>query len=140
MLGVAQLVPRIVSFLHKSGSPPPQGDLLALYYYFSMASEKRSATKYQESQKQGGHSKPPQQKKEHPLKLFEGKRVTIKDVGPTVIEGDCIVAEASYLLLTNVKIIGTQHIAEAQLLYIAHHRIGFVHTAPTKVEKIEKSE
>jgi hypothetical protein len=45
-----------------------------------MASERRSATKYQEPQKQGGHSKPPQQKKEHPLKLFEGKRVTIKDV------------------------------------------------------------
>jgi len=103
-----------------------------------MANEKRSTTKHQEPQKQSVHSKPPQQKKEHPLKLFEGKRVTIKDVGPTVIEGDCIVAEPSYLLLTNVKIIGTHHIAEAQLLYIAHHRIGFVHTAPTKVEKIEE--
>ena len=94
-------------------------------------SEKKSAAKNQ-PQKQ------PQQKKEHPLKLFEGKRVVIKETGPAIIEGDCIVAEPGYLILTNVKIIGTKHIAEAQLLYIPHHRIGFVHTEPTKVEKIEE--
>jgi hypothetical protein len=92
-----------------------------------MKSEKKPA-KQQETQK----------RKEHPLKLFEGKRVVIKDVGPTTIEGDCIVAEPGYLLITNAKIIGTKHIAEAQLLYIPHHRIGFVHTEPTKVEKIEE--
>jgi hypothetical protein len=94
-------------------------------------SEKKSAAKNQ-PQKQ------PQQKKDHPLKLFEGKRITVKEIGPSVIEGDCIVAEPGYLILTNVKIIGTKHIAEAQLLYIPHHRIGFVHTEPTKVEKIEE--
>jgi hypothetical protein len=94
-------------------------------------SEKKSAAKNQ-PQKQ------PQQKKEHPFKLFEGKRVVVKETGPAIIEGDCIVAEPGYLILTNVKIIGTKHIAEAQLLYIPHHRIGFVHTEPTKVEKIEE--
>jgi len=96
-----------------------------------MAGEKKAA-KMQEPKKQ------PQQKKEHPLKLFEGKRVVIKETGPAIIEGDCIVAETGYLILTNVKVIGTKHIAEAQLLYIPHHRIGFVHTEPTKVEKIEE--
>ena len=94
-------------------------------------SEKKPAAKNQ-PQKQ------PQQKKDHPIKLFEGKRITVKEIGPSVIEGDCIVAEPGYLILTNVKIIGTKHIAEAQLLYIPHHRIGFVHTEPTKVEKIEE--
>jgi hypothetical protein len=96
-----------------------------------MAGEKKAA-KTQETKKQ------PQQKKDHPIKLFEGKRVVIKETGPAIIEGDCIVAEPGYLILTNVKVIGTKHIAEAQLLYIPHHRIGFVHTEPTKVEKIEE--
>ena len=96
-------------------------------------SEKKSAAKNQ-PQKQ------PQQKKDHPIKLFEGKRITVKEIGPNTIEGDCIVAEPGYLILTNVKIIGTKHIAEAQLLYIPHHRIGFVHTEPIKVEKIEESQ
>jgi len=95
-----------------------------------MAGEKKAA-KPQEPKKQ-------QEKKDHPIKLFEGKRITVKEIGPSVIEGDCIVAEPGYLILTNVKIIGTKHIAEAQLLYIPHHRIGFVHTEPTKVEKIEE--
>jgi hypothetical protein len=96
-------------------------------------SEKKSAAKNQ-SQKQ------PQQKKEHPLKLFEGKRVVVKETGPNIIEGDCIVAEPGHLILMNVVIKGLEHVAEAQLLYIPNHRISFVHTAPTKVEKIEKSE
>ena len=96
-------------------------------------SEKRSAAKNQ-IQKQ------PQQKKDHPLKLFEGKRVVVQEIGPNVIEGDCIVAEPGYLILTNVIIKGTKHVAEAQLLYIPHHRISFAHTAPTKAEKIEEKE
>jgi hypothetical protein len=93
-------------------------------------SEKRPAAKNQ-IQKQ------PQQKKDHPLKLFEGKRVVVQEIGPNTIEGDCIVAEPGYLILMNVIIKGTKHVAEAQLLYIPHHRISFAHTAPTKVEKIE---
>ena len=96
-------------------------------------SEKRPAAKNQ-TQKQ------PQQKKDHPLKLFEGKRVVVQEIGPNTIEGDCIVAEPGYLILTNVIIKGTKHVAEAQLLYIPHHRISFAHTVPTKVEKTEKSE
>jgi hypothetical protein len=96
-------------------------------------SEKKSAAKNQ-PQKQ------PQQKKEHPLKLFEGKRVVIKETGPAIIEGDCIVAEPGYLILMNVIIKGTKHVAEAQLLYIPHHRISFVHTEPTKVEEIKEAE
>jgi hypothetical protein len=56
------------------------------------------------------------------------------------IEGDCIVAEPGYLILMNVIIKGTKHVAEAQLLYIPHHRISFAHTVPTKVEKIEETE
>ncbi len=96
-------------------------------------SEKKSAAKNQ-PQKQ------PQQKKEHPFKLFEGKRVVIKETGPAIIEGDCIVAEPGYLILMNVIIKGTRHVAEAQLLYIPHHRISFVHTAPTKVEELKETE
>jgi hypothetical protein len=110
---------------------PPVGPP-GLYYYFYM-SEKKSAAKNQ-PQKQ------PQQKKEHPLKLFEGKRITVKEIGPSVIEGDCIVAEPGYLILMNVKIKGTKHVAEAQLLYIPNHRISFVHTEPTKVEEIKEME
>jgi hypothetical protein len=106
-------------------------DLRVCNIILTTMSEKKSAAKNQ-PQKQ------PQQKKDHPIKLFEGKRITVKEIGPSVIEGDCIVAEPGYLILTNVKIIGTKHIAEAQLLYIPHHRIGFVHTEPTKVEKIEE--
>jgi hypothetical protein len=94
-------------------------------------SEKKPAAKNQ-IQKQ------PQQKKDHPLKLFEGRRVVIQEIGPNVIEGDCIVAESGYLILTNVIVKGTKHVAEAQLLYIPHYRISFAHTVPTKVEKIEE--
>ena len=94
-----------------------------------MKSEKKPA-KQQETQK----------RKEHPLKLFEGKRVVVQEIGPNTIEGDCIVAEPGYLILTNVIIKGTKHVAEAQLLYIPHHRISYAHTVPTKVEKTEKSE
>jgi hypothetical protein len=95
--------------------------------------EKKPAAKNQ-PQKQ------PQQKKEHPLKLFEGKRIVVKEIGPAIIEGDCIVAEPGYLILMNVIIKGTKHVAEAQLLYIPSHRISFAHTAPTRVEKIEEEE
>jgi hypothetical protein len=111
---------------------PPAGVPPAPAYNIILAMTEKRPTAKNQPQKQ------PQQKKEHPLKLFEGKRVVIKETGPAIIEGDCIVAEPGYLILTNVKIIGTKHIAEAQLLYIPHHRIGFVHTEPTKVEKIEE--
>jgi hypothetical protein len=113
----------------------PAGDLPAPAYNIILAimSEKKPAAKNQ-PQKQ------PQQKKDHPLKLFEGKRVVVQEIGPNTIEGDCIVAEPGYLILTNVIIKGTKHVAEAQLLYIPHHRISFAHTVPTKVEKTEKSE
>ncbi len=97
-----------------------------------MAGEKKAA-KSQEPKKQ-------QEKKDHPIKLFEGKRITVKEIGPNIIEGDCIVAEPGYLILMNVIIKGTKHVAEAQLLYIPHHRISFAHTVPTKVEKIEEEE
>ena len=98
-------------------------------------SEKRPATKIQPPKQ-----KQTQEKKEHPIKLFEGKRVVVQEIGPNTIEGDCIVAESGYLILTNVLIKGTKHVAEAQLLYIPHHRISFVHTEPTKVEKIEEED
>jgi hypothetical protein len=111
----------------------PPMDLPVCNNILPIMSEKKSAAKNQ-PQKQ------PQQKKEHPLKLFEGKRITVKEMGPAVIEGECIVAEPGYLILMNVKIKGTKHVAEAQLLYIPHHRISFVHTEPTKVEKIEEEE
>jgi len=97
-----------------------------------MAGEKKAA-KSQETKKQ-------QEKKDHPIKLFEGKRITVKEIGPNIIEGDCIVAEPGYLILMNVIIKGTKHVAEAQLLYIPHHRLSFVHTAPTKVEEIKEAE
>jgi hypothetical protein len=111
----------------------PPMDLPVCNIILPIMSEKKSAAKNQ-PQKQ------PQQKKEHPLKLFEGKRVVIKETGPTIIEGDCIVAEPGYLILMNVIIKGTKHVAEAQLLCIPHHRISFLHTVPTKVEKIEEEE
>ena len=109
-------------------------DLRVCNIILPIMSEKKSAAAKNQSQKQL------QQKKEHPLKLFEGKRIVIKETGPAIIEGDCIVAEPGYLILTNVIIKGTKHVAEAQLLYIPHHRISFAHTAPTKVEKIEEEE
>jgi hypothetical protein len=98
-------------------------------------SEKRPAAKNQPPKQ-----KQTQEKKDHPIKLFEGKRIVVKETGPNVIEGDCIVAEPGYLILMNVIIKGTKHVAEAQLLYIPHHRISFAHTVPTKVEKIEEEE
>jgi len=111
---------------------PPRGTYMPYNTILAM-SEKRPAAKNQ-PQKQ------PQQKKEHPFKLFEGKRIVVKETGPTIIEGDCIVAEPGYLILMNVIIKGTKHVAEAQLLFIPHHRISFAHTVPTKVEKIEEEE
>jgi hypothetical protein len=115
--------------LPTAGVPPAPAYNIIL----AIMSEKKPAAKNQ-SQKQ------PQQKKDHPLKLFEGKRVVVQEIGPNTIEGDCIVAEPGYLILMNVKIKGTKHVAEAQLLYIPHHRISFVHTVPTKVEEIKEAE
>jgi hypothetical protein len=98
-------------------------------------SEKRPTAKNQPPKQ-----KQTQEKKDHPVKLFEGKRIVVKEVGPNTIEGDCIVAEPGYFILMNVIIRGTKHVAEAQLLFIPHHRLSFVHTVPTKVEKIEEAE
>jgi hypothetical protein len=112
---------------------PPFGGTHLPYNIILAMAEKKPAAKNQ-PQKQT------QQKKEHPLKLFEGKRIVVKEIGPAIIEGDCIVAEPGYLILMNVIIKGTKHVAEAQLLYIPNHRISFAHTAPTRVEKIEEKE
>ncbi|MFZ8785122.1 hypothetical protein [Thermocrinis sp.] len=113
---------------------PRQGSRLPYNIILAMT-EKRPAAKNQPPKQ-----KQTQEKKDHPIKLFEGKRIVVKEIGPNTIEGDCIVAEPGYLILMNVVIKGTKHVAEAQLLYIPHHRISFAHTVPTKVEKIEEEE
>jgi hypothetical protein len=113
---------------------PPSGDLLSYNIILAMTEKRPTAKNQPPKQKQT------QEKKDHPIKLFEGKRIVVKEIGPNTIEGDCIVAEPGYLILMNVIIKGTKHVAEAQLLYIPHHRISFAHTVPTKVEKIEEEE